>query len=468
MHLKMLQPFFYAKHLKVATERRRKLLRVVNIVELTDTNLWRINLMKTVYKFLALSVMMAAFVIANASTSLAQDDREARKIDLYTKFTECYKVTDAAKKDVCYTTVAKPYLDEFEKDNDQYGAFVRKQYDAYVKAKEVNDRNERFNTSIKDPNSVNADTAYSSGREILAENPDLIDVPIVLASIGFDKAIANPPVDKYNNDAINNAKLVIQKIEAGKPSVTGNYGVFSYSYKTKDFPDGKNNTLGWMNYIIGYIMYNRLDQKKAALPYLYKASQLNSATKNIPDIYQAIGNYYVDEFIRLDKERVAKIEAAGNVDTEETKQLLALQRGYADRALESFARAYKIAGNDPKIKAYKDSLLSRAKELYAIRYNNDMSGFDTYLASVTNQPFTNPTTAVTPITAAEDTTTGSASPSSATTMTNTAATSSGSNTTRPANTTSNETKTTTTNSTPAKTNNSTPAKTTTPKKPSKR
>jgi len=376
--------------------------------------------MKTVYKFLTLSVMMAAFVLANTSQSFAQDNPE--KDDLYTKFTACYKDTDPAKRDACYA-IAKQYLDKFGTIDDEYTTFVKKRYDAYAAAKKTSDLTKRFDDSIKNAQSVNVDDAYASGKEIIAASPDLIDVPIVLASIGFDNAAAKTPNDKYNNDAINYAKMAIQKIEAGKPSATGNFGAYAYAYKTDKFPDGKNNTLGWMNYTIGYIMFYRMNQKKDALPYLYKATTATSETRTNPEVYRTIGSWYVDEFIRLDADRVAKIKAAGDVDTDETKAILALQKGYADRAVEAYAKAYNIASNDPKDKAYKDSILNRVKELYAIRFNKDMTGFDAYMTSVKNKPFTDPTTAVVPVVEATPppTATTTNNPAVSTTVTNTAA-----------------------------------------------
>jgi hypothetical protein len=423
------------------------------------------NLMKTVYKFLTLGAMMAAFVFANATSSFAQG---TEKDQMYEKFIGCYKATDAAAKDACFAG-AKEFLDKFESQNDEYTKFVRKQYDKYVQGKidaEKAKVNQSFNEALKNPQAVNSDVAFASGKQILAGSPDLIDVPIALASVGFDNASAKTPNDKYNADTINYAKMAIQMIEAGKPSVTGDYGVFSYSYKTKEFPDGKNNALGWMNYAIGYIMYNRMNQKKEALPYFFKAAQYNSGTKTYPELYRIVGSWYLDEFLSLDKKRLDIIKAAGDKDTDESLQILALQKGYADRALEAYARAYKVAPSDAASQAYKTSLLNRTKELYGIRYNNDMSGFDAYIAKATDKPLTDPTTAVTPIVEATPATTG-ATPSGATTMTNTATTPTPT-TTRPTNTTASTTKaaTTTTNgtTTTTPTTTKTPAKKPAPKK----
>jgi hypothetical protein len=424
--------------------------------------------MKTVYKFLVLSVMMAAVTVANTSLTFAQDDEAKTK--LYTDFIACYKETDRAKRDACYR-LAKEYIDKYGTDQDEYIKFVRARYALYEKTlKEESDRDRmnRFDAAIKNAQNVNADEAFAAGREVLAIRPDLIDVPIVLASIGFDQAAAKTPNTRYNNDAINYAKMAIQQLEAGKPSATGNFGVYAYSYKTKEFPDGKNNALGWMNYIIGYIMYTHQNQKKEALPYLYKATQINSATKTNPAIYQLIGNWYVDELLRIDRDRLEKIKAAGNQDTEETKQMLALQRGLADRAVEAFAKAYHVAPTDPAAKAYRDSLLARAKELYGIRFENNMTGFDAYLATVRNKNLTDPTTAVTPIAEDPTTTTGSNTPSAATNLTSSTTPAAATTTARTSNATNGTSTTAATNGASTTKATTTTTKTTTTKTPAKK
>src|SRR4051812_62834 len=177
--------------------------------------------MKTVYKFLVLGMLMIGFAIANTSTSFAQDDK---KTELYTKFTACYKETDRAKRDACYA-IAKQYLDEFEKDADDPAKFVRKKYDAFVKIRDKEALFDRFNKAVQNP--VNPDEAFSAGKEIIAQQPELIDVPIVLASIGFDNASAKTPNDKYNGDTLSYARSVIQQLEGGK--TCDQCGAYSYA-----------------------------------------------------------------------------------------------------------------------------------------------------------------------------------------------------------------------------------------------
>lgn len=385
--------------------------------------------MKTVYKFLTLCALAIVFAAANTATTFAQDDPAATaKNDLYTKFYTCYKETAQPARDNCYA-VAKEYIDKYGSDNDDYIKFVKKRYDAYTQEKASAKKVailSSFDSSIKDPKNMNIDTAFTTGKDAAAADPDLIDVPIVLASIGFDAATAATPNDKYNADTINYAKTAIQKIESGKTS--DQYGAYNYTYKSQKYPDGKNNTLGWMNYTIGYIMYYRQNQKKEALPYLYKATQINSGTKNTSEVYRSIGSYYVDEFKRLDDDRVAKIKAAGDQDTDETKSLFAVQKGYAERAADAYARAYKIASaNTTATKEYKDGLLTRAKQFYGIRFNNDLNntkGFDEFLAGVTNKPMADPATAVVPVveTAPATTPTPAATPAAPATTTKPATT----------------------------------------------
>lgn len=262
-----------------------------------------------------------------------------------------------------------------------------------------------FDAAITASNTANI---FSNGKTILSGEPDFMDVNIALASAGFDQSVANPPVDTYNSDTINYSKTAIQQIEAGKASRTGDYGVKQYSYKTDKYP-GKDNALGLLNYNIGYIMYYRQNNKKDALPYFYKSTQYNSFSKTNPFVYQTLGAWYLDQAIKMDADRQAKITAAGDKDTDETIAMLAMQKGYADRAIDAYARAYSLAKNDPKNKTYADGLYAKLNELYKFRYNGNTAGVDTFVAGVMSKPLPDPMTEITPVkeeTPAANTTTG--------------------------------------------------------------
>lgn len=70
-------------------------------------------------------------------------------------------------------------------------------------------------------------------------------------------------------------------LENDKKSFTENYGVLNYSFKTKEFPDGKANALGYMNYIIGCIKYFYLNQKKEAVTYFQKSLRYKSKSNEL-------------------------------------------------------------------------------------------------------------------------------------------------------------------------------------------
>lgn len=346
--------------------------------------------MKTILKFLMPALLMFAFVSASAPFVSAQNDEQTA---LYEKFTANYRGPEIEK---IKTAIAAgdEYVKKFGSDanNKEITDFIN---GALPKLKTFVQNREQLTTFDTSFRAKNWNEVFSSGKQIVAVNPDQLDVMLVLASIGFDQAAANPAVDTYNADTIAMAKMALQKINEGKASPSGNFGAFEYQYKNTLYSDGKNNAIGWMNYTIGYIMFNRMNQKKDALPYLFKAAQANSATKGFPEVYRLIATWYRDEFNRIVEDRKAKIDANNGQETDETKASLALQYAYAERAIDAYYRAYKVA--DPKNTAFRNALLNTAKEFYKVRFNKD-EGFDAFVAGSTAKPLADPTVAVTPVT----------------------------------------------------------------------
>lgn len=378
--------------------------------------------MKTIFRFLALGILMAVFSAVTVTSSFAQDvckDVEPKQA-LDKEFRDNYdKVQDLAKQEIA-VKAGKQYIEKYgecaaDKDFVQYLkdnlpgiekgiADAKKAQEVKIKAEATQALFTRFDTAVRGTNGkANAPEVYASGKEIVAGDPNFLDVIIVLGSVGFDQAILPTPVDTYNEDTIQYAKMAIQKLEANTPSKTGNYGVLQYAYKNKDYPDGKSNALGWMNYNIGYITYYRQGKdnpakKKEALPYLYKATQYTSFNQKNPFLYQTVGAWYLDEAIKIDKDRKVKITAAGDKDTDETLAMLAMQKGYADRAIDAYARAYKFAKDDKNSKKdYTDNLSARLKELYVFRYDGKTVGIDEFVATVQSKPLPDPSAAITPV-----------------------------------------------------------------------
>jgi len=376
--------------------------------------------MKSVFRFLGLGVLAATFTAAGAGDAFAQtacDDADAKQA-IYKRFTDNFDKAVAQRK--LAVEAAKEYIEKYGScADDKAQVDYLKGYippteklivDTLAKA-EMDALYNRFNTSL---GAKNWDEVYASGKEVLAKEKDpkiQLDVAILLGSLGLDEAIKNN--DKYNADTVKYALEAIQKIESGATS--DKYGAaykgVGVEYKNAKFSDGKSNALGWLNYTIGYIKFVREKNRKDALPFLYKATQVTSAPKGFPFVYEAIGLYYLDEVLRLENERNAKL---GNpkTETDETKALYALQKGYADRAIDALGRAYKLV-TDPKEKVYKDSLYAKLKTTYEFRNNGKADGVDAYIAQLTAKPMPNPTTDVTPVVeAAPATTTSSANTSS--------------------------------------------------------
>jgi hypothetical protein len=417
--------------------------------------------MKTIYRNLALGILLAVFAAFSVAPVSAQTAAQDEKTKLYNTYIENYD--KSLDKQKIALAAAKQYVEKYganAEDKEQVDYFknaIPSLEEGINKVeRETKDKAaagalfEKFNAANK---AKNIPEIFTSGKEILAKQPDFLDINLVLASAGFDQAVLATPVDTYNNDTINYARKAIQLIEAGKASETEQYGAGNYIYKNDKFTDTKSNALSWMNYTIGYITYYRQGKdnaakKREALPYFYKATQHNSFNKTNPFVYQTIGAWYLDEAIKIDTDRKAKITAAGDKDTDETLAMLANQKGYADRAIDAYARAYKFAKDDPKQKKeYTDNLYNRLKELYTFRYEGKIEGIDQFVAAVQNKPMPDPTTAITPV--KEET-------PAATTTTSTT-----NNGTTPAATAP----ATTAPTKPATTNTAKPATTTTPTKP---
>ncbi len=245
-----------------------------------------------------------------------------------------------------------------------------------------------FNTATKAKDTA---AIFTSGKAILAKQPEFLDVIITLANAGFDDVGKNAS-SAYTADTVAYANSAIQKIEAGKVSESKDYGALDYVL------GDKNNALRYLNYVVGFTMSVRQDKKKDALPYFYKSAKLETAGKAIPIVYQAIGAYYLDEALRINGVRTEAIKEAGGKDTDETLAMEAEQRGYADRAIDAYARAYKLAKADKaSTKESVDNLYGKLTDLYKFRYDNKTEGIDTFVASVQSKPLPDPSTPIVPV-----------------------------------------------------------------------
>lgn len=384
--------------------------------------------MKTIFRYVKLGLVVTALAVVGATAALAQDPcADTAAINaLDAKFRESWEKKPWAERQVA-VDAGKEYLEKFGncesvKEIADYLKTAIPTLEAGVKKQREQEElialYKRFDDSIR---AKKWDDTYAAGKEIVAKYPDnSLDQILALGSIGYDESFNKNY--KYNADTVRFAKQAISMIESGKTSKK--YGIFQWEYKTKE------NALGWMNLSIGYITYYADKNKKGALPHLYKASQAESDTKTNPLVFEAIGGYYFDEVSKLAEEVKAKIAAQVDTDTPEVKAQkeaeikakIALLNGYAERAMDAYARAHKVAKSTPDVKAYKDGLYKTMQSLYNVRFAKT-DGMDAFIASLVSKPMPDPTSTVTPIVEepkATDTTTGADTAMASTTPVNAA------------------------------------------------
>lgn len=425
------------------------------------------KLMNKFFRVLGLGLMIATFAFAG----FAQTDE---KTDLYNKYINNYQSDKVAELQVALDA-AKEYIAKYNKPEDEEqvkyfkdaiptleAAIEKKKEQVIVDAekKEWNALLGRVNTAVQ---GKNWQQTFTVGKEALdrqlkyvdanSVKQTKLDLAIVLALIGFDRAVEK--TDTFNNETIAYAKQAIQQIEAGQTSQKfGEFGNFQLN--------NKDNALGLLNYYIGYIMYYRQNKKDEAIPYLYKATQYNSASKNIPAIYQLIGRKYYDQLAEMSKKRQEKTAELEKAETEEAREplvkeikaLYAEEKGVADRGIEAYAKAIKAAQQpDQKVsQQYKDDLRASLEDLYKFRFNNKMDGINAHIDAVASKPLTNPSAPIQPVVEEETETTNTVSTPTSTTPSTKPATTNGTKTTTPANngTKTVKTATTDTKTTPAK------------------
>ncbi len=370
--------------------------------------------MKTIFRFVKMGLVLTALAAVGATAALAQDPcADTAAINaLDAKFRENWEKKAWQERQIA-VDAGKEYLEKYGncesvKEIADYLKTAIPTLEAGVKAQRQKEElialYKRFDDSIK---AKKYEDTYAAGKEIVTKYPDnSLDQILAMGSIGYDESYNKNY--KYNDDTLRFAKMAISQIEGGKASKK--YGLYQWEYKTKE------NALGWMNLTIGYITYYANKDKKGALPYLYKASQANSDTKTNPLVFEAIGGYYFDEVSKLAEEVKVKIADQKETDTPEVraqkeadiKAKIALLNGFAERAMDAYARAHKVAKSEPSVKAYKDGLYKTIQSLYNVRFAKT-DGVDAFIATLVSKPMPDPTSTVTPIMEepkATDTTTG--------------------------------------------------------------
>jgi hypothetical protein len=357
--------------------------------------------MKTIFRYTNIALLLAAIVGVGAIASSAQDncgDAEGQ-LALSDKFREEFPKKDLPGRKSAID-IGKQFLEKYgacesAKDMADYLKAnlptMEKNYKALVDSSAKEARYQRFNKSVE---AKNWDEVYASGKEILAQEPDQLDLMITLGSIGYDELFAGRTDFKHNEETLRYARQAIAAIEAGKTSPK--FGLYQWSFKDKQ------TALAELNLTIGYLTQVALKNKREAAPYLYKVTQSSTPAAKNPIPYELIGRFYFDELNAL-VEKIKAAEASQNSnDTPEVAQkkvddikaLVAMANGTAERAMDAFSRAFTNA--DPKAAEYKKQMKQNVESAYKLRFGK-VEGVDTWIAGVAAKPFPNPTSPITPV-----------------------------------------------------------------------
>ena len=370
--------------------------------------------MKTIFGLIKAGAMTAVVLAAGAAAGYGQTptpNANCADIDghnaLYTKFTGIYNAKTAADMRTALAT-GKEYLEKYgsctEAFKDQidfvqpHVARIEKALPAKEKAEKLGPLFKRFDAGIPG----DSDDIYVAGREILAVDPDNINIIVPLGVAGLYQSYNNNT--KNIDDTIRYARMAIDKLKAGAPATKKNkagvdvYGALKYEFT-------KEQALDELNYAVAHLTFYGKKDRKAALPLFYDVAQGSGRYKDDPRVFQAIGSYFASEVIRLNGE-IAKLIAeqkAKPTDEEKLamepkiKETIGILNGTAERAMDYYSRAYRLAKSDtPAAKTYKDSLYKDLTILYEGRFNKK-DGLDAYISSAASKPLPNPTSPVTPV-----------------------------------------------------------------------
>lgn len=389
-----------------------------------------IILMKTFFRFSILGLLLVAITAFSVSAVMAQDgedDVETKKalyetfIKHYDKYTiaDAEKAIAAAKEYITKFPDDKQYVDYFKPEitrlEKQIADIKQAEKDAADRAEKERLRKEqlarlnKFDAAYKAAAVAKTDIetkwteAFSTGAEVINNDKDYsLDIKLLLAGAGLDYlSLAKPAITSQNDKILKYAQDAITDINSGKTSK--DFGGFNYKYKTKE------NALGSMNYIIGSIKYYNQDRKDEAIKYFYKAVQFNSDAKKDWFVFSNIGQWYLDEAKKISEDR-KKLDLQIEENVAKEKEMFAMERGYAERAMDAFARAYSIAKNNPKTEAkYKTALFNTLKGLFEFRYTDPKEAdlkseknINSYVASIDKMTMPNPENEVKPITVTEE------------------------------------------------------------------
>jgi hypothetical protein len=301
--------------------------------------------------------------------------------DMYAKYYELKNKKDAkAQPDAAAQKeaygIGKDYLANYASCNDQFSKAVQKFVNQYGDAVRKNDF-PKYIYGDGTPAATGRDYAkgFALGKEMLAANPNDLNTIMDLGLAGYTAQSLEPPVATYNAVGLEYAKRALQLIESG--ANPGSWAPFK----------SKEEALGYLNFAAAEYMYFNKNLKDA-LPYYLKAATF-APTKDIALTYGRLGWVYEStQYSPLKEEFTAKYKE----ETEESKYALNNLNQVMDRVMDAYARAIRLAGNDPKLQKAKVEWMAKLTDYYKFRNNNTTTGLDAFIAGTASKPLLEPFT----------------------------------------------------------------------------
>jgi hypothetical protein len=211
--------------------------------------------------------------------------------------------------------------------------------------------------------------AYALGKELLAAEPDNLNLLVDLGANGYLVGPLNNP--SLSSDALEYAKKALQQIESGKT--------------LQDWSPlaSKDVAVAYLNYTIGTLSLDK--DPSNALKNLIKAAQFETPLKKSPYTYAYIaGAYETGPYAKQSADYKAMY--SGKDETPESKLALANINQLVDRMIDGYARAVALAGNDSNFAQPKAVWNESLTTWYKYRNNNTTTGMDQLVAGILSKP----------------------------------------------------------------------------------
>jgi hypothetical protein len=336
---------------------------------------------------LALPVLAQTPAATPATTPAGGQDEAQAKADLY----EILVKNRSANPPVAYQA-AKDYIQKYGADNDQYVAYSKK----YVAAYDKQARRNQFTEQVK---AKNYNDAFAIGKQILAEDPEDLNILFELTRLGFVAADSKNTAN--NADTIAVAKKTIQLLQAGRTF-------------EKDKPvANKDDIIGGINFELGKLLKDT--QPAEAMNYLVSAAQVESSSKKDFRTYLFLADVYEKgEYGRLSTQYNANCKTEEQAKTQECIDLKAKADQKVDHMIDALARA--IAYNDASPTAAANaaaraSWLEQLTSYYKYRNNGSDAGLKELIAGIKSKPLPKPDDIIAPMTPTPSSTTAPSQPS---------------------------------------------------------